>query len=1140
MTTDPKSVRGARRKVLKELNRSVWDGAKDVFPLAEVLDTSLKRNTAFIKRCKVGLNEDQQSTLLKEIASLSLERYISEIVADFSEGLVKCKSSAELFVGVEVASALHQRFGPSISCAILSAMLRSIQSTNPDVFAGLTDEARAREINARSDRNRIVMRVIIELWLVDVFRYSTDPGVYKYEVPAWALQKTSSGTVLSPPMATLKHILHFDTEGFATSGIAISVVKAYGSLLLGLTKDEKAQEDANGDKIPSSPSTKGSLVSPEEQQRFMALYTAYTRAFQDRIVEVAKKLRRMERGNEQAYIRTGKVLADRKERYESLMRHAEGLWDACKTLSDLLSIEMPQVRFTNETEEEMLIRKGGTVFKDSDGGIWDDDEQKNFYENVTDIRKLLEAQLAEEENKEAVPEEEPDLNDDYDDVESVKSDDEDNRLAQEIENLKPENDQAPPESSPAIGQPSAASNNGPRPASAPGTGASGPRKATPKVNDDSDDEIDDDEFIQAPVEPDRLHYMLMDLSENPNREVVDKVALEFMKIETPGYRKRVIEFFARVRNSDSYKLSFFARFVATLHPLLPDITEGLIGYLNRSFNFLQRRRKNPALFQRQMFNIKFLCELIKFDLVPKFVIFNRFTQLTKTLDDFNALTLVNYLEGCGRYLLRKTATNVLMTKMLRTVETQTSVRRLSYDKKTLLVGAVAYVRPRETTRLSLTVKKRPIIEKYIRHLVYSALEKNTASHVLAQLLKMDWNDTETLTALQKVFTKIHKVNFSNVKHMAWMLVEISKYYPSFVTYVIDGVFESIRRGLEISTFAYNQKRLAEVRYISELFCCGLIEEYNVYETLYLFLSFGHPKGKPIPGVLSSIDPPNDFFRIRLICSLLEVPDTAKKLHVNKDKLDLFLANFEFYLFTKDKLSMEVEFQLRDTFDLIRPQTGIASNIEEAVRRLYRQIDLTNGGTGQEDESKVQQALMSFQASMGMQNGHGEDESEKEEEMDEQKKAELERRRKAQEEYERRKKNIKAAVEIERDLQNMMLDRGLMLRESGRKMQFQEPVPSTNGGSSGTLPPVSVQGGRMRYSLMTKQGTKTNMRAMGIPTETKIAQRVSENIEQRQKENDRIKEYILRYSEQYDSDEDKGSIPRINQPELTSYRYRPKK
>lgn len=800
----------------------------------------------------------------------------------------------------------------------------------------------------------------------------------------------------------------------------------------------------------------------------------------------------------------------------------------------------------------MLIRKGGTVFKDSDG-IWDDEEQKNFYENVTDIRKLLEAQLAEEENKDAAaPEEEADLNDDYDDdVESVKSDDEDNRLAQEIENLKPENDQALPASSPATSSPatesqSSASNNGPRPASAsaPRTGASGgapgPRKAATNTNGDSDDEIDDDEFAQAHVEPDRLHYMLMDLSENPNREVVDKVALEFMKIETPGYRKRVIEFFARVRNSDSYKLSFFARFVATLHPLLPDITEGLIGYLNRSFNFLQKRRKNPALFQRQMFNIKFLCELIKFNLVPKFVIFNRFTQLTKTLDDFNALTLVNYLEGCGRYLLRKTATNVLMTKMLRTVESQTSVRRLSFDKKTLLVGAVAYVRPRETTQLSMTVKKRPIIEKYIRHLVYSALEKNTASHVLAQLLKMDWEDTETLTALRKVFTKIHKVNFSNVKHMAWMLTEISKYYPSFITYVIDGVFESIRRGLEISTFAYNQKRLAEVRYISELFCCGLVEEYNVYETLYLFLSFGHPKGKPIPGVLSSIDPPNDFFRIRLICSLLEVPRTAEKLNANKDKLDLFLANFEFYLFTKDKLSMEVEFQLRDTFDVIRPQTGIAANIEEAVRRLYRQIDLTNGGTGQEDESKVQQALMSFQASMGTQNGHGDDEPEKEEEMDEQKKAELERRRKAQEEYERRKKNIKAAVEIERDLQNLMLDRGLMLRESGRKMQFQDPVPSTNGGSSGTLPPVSVEGGRMRYSLMTKQGTKTNMRAMGIPTETKIAQRVSENIDQRQKENERIKEYILRYSEQYDSDEEKGTIPQINQPELTSYRYRPKK
>jgi len=73
-----------------------------VFQLAPSLDSSLKKNTAFIKRLRTSLNGDNQSALLKDIALLSLEKYIPEVVSAASEGLTKCKSVSDILAAVEV------------------------------------------------------------------------------------------------------------------------------------------------------------------------------------------------------------------------------------------------------------------------------------------------------------------------------------------------------------------------------------------------------------------------------------------------------------------------------------------------------------------------------------------------------------------------------------------------------------------------------------------------------------------------------------------------------------------------------------------------------------------------------------------------------------------------------------------------------------------------------------------------------------------------------------------------------------------------------------------------------------------------------------------------------------------------------
>jgi len=71
-----------------------------------------------------------------------------------------------------------------------------------------------------------------------------------------------------------------------------------------------------------------------------------------------------------------------------------------------------------------------------------------------------------------------------------------------------------------------------------------------------------------------------------------------------------------------------------------------------------------------------------------------------------------------------------------------------------------------------------------------------------------------------------------------------------------------------------------------------------------------------PRVPTPLDSPNSPFRISLVCTVLENASSVLVSASNKGKLGAFLAAFQRYLFTKDTLPTEVEFNLLDVFDVI--------------------------------------------------------------------------------------------------------------------------------------------------------------------------------------------------------------------------------
>ena len=147
--------------------------------------------------------------------------------------------------------------------------------------------------------------------------------------------------------------------------------------------------------------------------------------------------------------------------------------------------------------------------------------------------------------------------------------------------------------------------------------------------------------------------------------------------------------------------------------------------------------------------------------------------------------------------------------------------------------------------------------------------------------------------------------------------------------VIDNLLENVTVGLEQNDFKFNQRRLAEVKYLGELYNYKMVDSPVIFDTLYRIVTFGHPSGTPSLDRVNLLDMPDDYFRIRLVCTILDTCGVCFDRGPARKKLDFFLTFFQYYIHTKATLPMDIDFIIQDTFAFIRPQLKLAANHEEA-------------------------------------------------------------------------------------------------------------------------------------------------------------------------------------------------------------------
>uniref|UniRef100_A0A2K5DKA5 UPF2 regulator of nonsense mediated mRNA decay n=1 Tax=Aotus nancymaae TaxID=37293 RepID=A0A2K5DKA5_AOTNA len=311
------------RKELRSKNQNAPDNRPEENFFSR-LDSSLKKNTAFVKKLKT-ITEQQRDSLSHDFNGLNLSKYIAEAVASIVEAKLKI---SDVNCAVHLCSLFHQRYA-DFAPSLLQVWKKHF-------------EARKEEKTPNITKLRTDLRFIAELTIVGIF---TD----------------KEG--LSLIYEQLKNIINADRESHTHVSVVISFCRHCGDDIAGLVprKVKSAAEKFNLSFPPSE------IISPEKQQPFQNLLKEYFTSLTKHLKRDHRELQNTERQNRRILHSKGELSEDRHKQYEEFAMSYQKLLANSQSLADLLDENMPDLPQDKPTPE------GKEIFEPGSGGCIDQD-----------------------------------------------------------------------------------------------------------------------------------------------------------------------------------------------------------------------------------------------------------------------------------------------------------------------------------------------------------------------------------------------------------------------------------------------------------------------------------------------------------------------------------------------------------------------------------------------------------------------------------------------------------------------------------------------------------------------------------------------------------------------------------------------
>ncbi|XP_075455597.1 regulator of nonsense transcripts 2 isoform X2 [Ascaphus truei] len=836
------------------------------------LDSSLKKNTAFVKKLKT-ITEQQRDSLSHDFHGLNLSKYIAEAAASIVEAKLKI---SDVNCAVHLCSLFHQRYA-DFAPSLLQVWKKHF-------------EARKEEKTPNITKLRTDLRFIAELTIIGIF---TD----------------KEG--LSLIYEQQKNIINSDRDSHAHVSVVISFCRHCGDDIAGLVprKVKYAGEKFSLNFPPCE------IISPEKQQPFLNLLKEYFTSLTKHLKRDHRELQNIELQNRRILHTKGELSEDRHKQFEEFATSYQKLLANSQSLADLLDENMPELPQDKPTPEEHgtgidIFTPGKPGDYDLEGGIWEDEDARNFYENMIDLKAFVPAILFKdnEKNSQIKDTGKEDLKDSKDSKEKEVPTTEE--LEIELEALDINDDTMEME------------------------GAEEAEDLTKKLLDEQEQE--DEEASTGSHLKLIVDAFIQQLPNCVNRDVIDKAAMDFcMNMNTKANRRKLVRALFIVPRQRLDLLPFYARLVATLHPCMSDIAEDLCSMLKGDFRF-HVRKKDQINIETKNKTVRFIGELAKFKMFCKNDTLHCLKMLLSDFSHHHIEMACTLLETCGRYLFRSPESHLRTSVLLEQMMRKKQAMHLDARYVTMVENAYYYCNPppaEKTVR-----KKRPPLQEYIRKLLYKDLSKVTTEKVLRQMRKLSWQEPEVKDYVICCMINIWNVKYNSIHCVANLLAGLVLYQEDVGIHVVDGVLEDIRLGMEVNQPKFNQRRISSAKFLGELYNYRMVESAVIFRTLYSFTSFGvNPDGSASP-----LDPPEHLFRLRLVCTILDTCGQYFDRGSSKRKLDCFLVYFQRYVWWKKSLDVwttdhpfpiDIDYMISDTLELLRPKMKLSTSLNEAVRQV---------------------------------------------------------------------------------------------------------------------------------------------------------------------------------------------------------------
>eukprot|EP01083_Nonionella_stella_P106949 309200_1 len=897
------------------------------------LDASIKKTTGFIRKLKsISDHSGNVVALCTELSKLALSRYVSEVVTALAE--TKITRTADITAIVHVSARMSVRF-EDFADELEDALGRVFASEHmpaEKTVAAVGEAAETekdKELKALASKQRSSLRLLTELLFCGVCEMdSTVANIIK------SLIKCDKGR---------------DPQ-FVALSLLVSFVR-YGAEEFCGTFTQKRLDDLKmlGRDMSCAPR----IISESTQSELKSAVCGYFDVCCGRLEEIEKMRRKQEKDNLHVLLNKGEVSEKRVTKLKQYTEAFERLNGLLQSFAEYLNLSVPEFE---ESDDEMEMSSMPTIHLGSSGAdavvsghsFFDDDETRLFYEDLMDLEEILPAVLLSK--KKAKSGGDGDKPNSTDTTEATDKSCTDESTGDHLEskegNASTEvtTDDASTEVTEDVSLEDLEADNekedGGEEAAKEGeeTLAKLYAEQAEQEEGESTDIIVDGKKLYG------ISLVLKELEEACSRPVIDDLSERFCFFNSKKNRKKLVSALFKTRASRLNHLPYYGRLTATLSKCFPDIGTELVEILEKEFYGMFKRKSQTDLPEKVR-NIVFIGELTKFGVCPDITTFKCLNRCLKDFSPHNIHVACRLLDTCGRWFFRNPVTHKRCMMSMGLMKQKSKTTYLEEYLSNMLENAYFQCCPPDTAAIERPPPLGPH-KAYVNHLLFQKLNASTVDKTLRQLRKMDWSDPEMASFIRKSLFQVALSRFQVIGLVASIASGLDKFHNVGVP-LVDDVLEEIRLGLEENDFSQTQKRTTFAKFLGELYVYKLVDSQIVFDTLYLLITFGvHPDGQE-PQTESSagpnqqnkpddLDPPGNYTRIRLVCTVLETCGRYFDRGASKRRLDRFLLFFQRYILVKASsvpFPVDIQFVLEDVFEKLRPKLKRVKSLAEADERI---------------------------------------------------------------------------------------------------------------------------------------------------------------------------------------------------------------